>query len=211
MGKRYPSVVEMVSDLASPDFAKQFKEERAKTRLARTLFNLRHLAGLTEGDVAERLGWTAKRVENFERREVDKINFGDFERYLTAIGLNAEISFFEEELPIVDHVKYHVFETRKLMHQLTDIVEEDEKISQEVEKFFGEYFFNIVWFQANIMLKLYRAKITLTKSEKHRVKQFEQFLSLMDEDDHEELDEKELGHNKEVYISSETKMVAAYA
>ena len=49
-----------------------------------------------------------------------------------------------------------------------------------------------------IMLKLYRAKITLTKSEKHRVKQFEQFLSLMDEDDHEELDEKELGHNKEV-------------
>ena len=64
------------------------------------------------------------------------------------------------------------------MHQLTDIVEEYEKISQEVEKFFGEYFFNIVWFQANIMLKLYRAKSALTKSEQHRVKQFEQFLSL---------------------------------
>ena len=210
MGNRYSSVEEMLNELASPDLAKEFADWRTKTRLARTLFNLRHQAGLSEQEVAERLGWTKKRVENFERREVDKIGFGDFERYLTAIGLNAEISFFEEKLPIVDHVKYHVFETRKLMHQLTDIVEEDEKISQEVEKFFGEYFFNIVWFQANIMLKLYRAKSTLTKSEKHRVKQFEQFLSLIDEDDYEEPDEKELGHNKEVYIPSETRMVAEY-
>ena len=108
MGKRYPSVVEMISDLAGPDFVKQFEEQRAKTRLARTLFNLRHLAGLTERDVAGRLGWTAKRVENFERREVDKISFGDFERYLTAIGLNAEISFFQRERSIVDQVKYLV-------------------------------------------------------------------------------------------------------
>lgn len=210
MGKRYPSVVEMVSDLADPDFAKQFKEQRANTRLARTLFNLRHLAGLTERDVAEYLGWTAKRVENFERREVDKISFGDFERYLAAIGVKAGISFFEKDTPIVDKIKYHVFETRKLMHQLTDIVEEDEKISQEVENFFGEYLFNIVWFQANIMLKLYRAKGSLTETEKHRVEQFQQLLSLMDDEEYEEPDEDGLGVNKEVYISSETKTVAAY-
>ena len=101
MGNRYSSVEEMLNELASPDLAKEFADWRAKTRLARTLFNLRHQAGLSEQEVAERLGWTAKRVENFERREVDKISFGDFERYLAAIGVKAGISFFEKDTPVV--------------------------------------------------------------------------------------------------------------
>ena len=207
MGNRYSSVEEMLNELASPDLAKEFADWRAKIRLARTLFNLRHQAGLSEQEVAERLGWTKKRVENFERREVDKISFGDFERYTVAIGMFAGISFFKKEEPLVSKVKYHVFETKKLLDQLVEKVEGDEKISQEVEKFFDDYFFNIALIYANSVLKLYRAKDTLPETEESRVEQIRQFISLLDEVQDTVPCDEELS----IYSSSETDQPVIHA
>ena len=140
----YASVQEMLDALAGEPFASEFAEWKEKTQLSKTLFILRIKSGLTEREVADRLGWTEDDVMKFEVEESGKINFNDFMLYLGAIGLKTNISFVREDTSIVDMVKCHVFETHKLLNQLVEMAGEDEKIAQEVSSFLVDEYLPVV-------------------------------------------------------------------
>lgn len=181
MGKRYTSVEHMVNDLADKSFSREFVERSAKTRLSRTLFVLRNKAGLTQSEVGDRLGWTQSAVSKFEREEVDKIKFGDLERYLNAIDIQMDFSFFEKGDTVVDKVKYHVFETKMLLDRLATMVGEDEKILQEVSNFFAEYFINVTRFYVDSASRLPRPDDVFDSTMKFFDEYLEKVLPLLAE------------------------------
>ncbi len=156
MANFYLSLGDMLLDLAGADLADRFLEWRKKTSLARRLFRIRNQIGLSEEEVAERLGWSKKRVENFERKEMRQINFEDFGNYTQAIDIGVGLLFYRgEDSPIVARIKHHVNETQKLLNALVEQAEGDEKISKEMEKFLDdEYFLRIATIYAEALLRL---------------------------------------------------------
>ncbi len=67
---------------------------------AARLFELRKERGLSQTDVAERLGVTQKRISAIERAE--DLNLSTLERYVAALGgrLRADIEFHDETVTL---------------------------------------------------------------------------------------------------------------
>ncbi len=84
------------------DPARRASVERQKALMlgAARLFELRKERGLSQTDLAERLGVTQKRISAIERAE--DLNLSTLERYVTALGgrLHASIEFDDETVTL---------------------------------------------------------------------------------------------------------------
>ena len=77
MGRKYESVLEMVRDLSSPEFVERFEKQAESKKLGKLLFLLRHKKGLTQKQMAEKLGCAQSRVSKLENAELASIKMGD--------------------------------------------------------------------------------------------------------------------------------------
>lgn len=99
----HASVEEMVNALSSESFATEFAEQNAKTQLSQALSAARVASGMTEREIADRLGWTEDDVVRFEYQETDEISLGDLACYLGALGIKVHLSFLpsEQKTPVL--------------------------------------------------------------------------------------------------------------
>ncbi len=99
----HASVEEMVNALSSESFAAEFAEQNAKTQLSQALSAARVASGMTEREIADRLGWTEDDVVRFEYQETDEISLGDLACYLGALGIKVHLSFLpsEQKAPVL--------------------------------------------------------------------------------------------------------------
>ena len=94
MNTKFQSVTQMVRDTsASKDLADEFEKQIAAKTLVRKLFVLRQIKGLSQLEVAEKLGWSQSRVFKFESSDDADLRLGDVIAYLTAIDLELGIEF----------------------------------------------------------------------------------------------------------------------
>ena len=138
MGKRYKSVQEMVKHLAEDkEFSKEFERELADKALAKTLFALRCSEGLTQSEMASRLGCTQGRVSKIECSDTESIKVGDLVAYARELGLCLTIGF-HEEMTAVECVKFHAFEIKKHLDHLAELAHRDDDIFEGVKAFYLE-------------------------------------------------------------------------
>lgn len=99
----HASVEEMVNALSSESFATEFAEQNAKTQLSQALSAARVASGMTEREIADRLGWTEDDVVRFEYQETDEISLGELAYYLGALGIKVHLSFLpsEQKAPVL--------------------------------------------------------------------------------------------------------------
>src|SRR3954469_3766446 len=82
--KRYQDFWER--KLANPEFAKTYEEEAAKKELWLQLVEAREEAGLTQTEIAKRLGVSQAQVARIEKRGYDAYTLNTLRRYVRALG-----------------------------------------------------------------------------------------------------------------------------
>ncbi len=72
--------------MADPEFRKIYEEEAAKKELWLQLVEARQSAGLTQAEVAKRLGVSQAQVARIEKRGYDAYTLNTLRRYVQALG-----------------------------------------------------------------------------------------------------------------------------
>lgn len=72
--------------MADPVFRRIYEEEAAKKELWRQLVEARQDAGLTQAEVAKRLGVSQAQVARIEKRGYDAYTLNTLRRYVEALG-----------------------------------------------------------------------------------------------------------------------------
>ncbi len=72
--------------MASPEFHAVYEEEAAKKELWLQLVEARQAAGLTQAELAERLGVSQAQVARIEKRGYDAYTLTTLRRYVQALG-----------------------------------------------------------------------------------------------------------------------------
>jgi len=72
--------------MANPEFRAVYEEEAAKKELWLQLVEARMCAGLTQQELAQRLGVSQAQVARIEKRGYDAYTFNTLRRYVDALG-----------------------------------------------------------------------------------------------------------------------------
>jgi predicted XRE-type DNA-binding protein len=71
---------------ADPEFGREYEEESRKKELWMALIEARQAAGLTQEEVAGRLGVSQAQVARLEKRGYDSYTLSSLRRYVAALG-----------------------------------------------------------------------------------------------------------------------------
>ncbi|MBI2941362.1 MAG: XRE family transcriptional regulator [Chloroflexi bacterium] len=87
--------------MADPEFRRIYEEEAAKKELWLQLVEARQAAGLTQAEVAKRLGISQAQVARIEKRGYDAYTLNTLRRYVKALGegFTLEVKVHRPETP----------------------------------------------------------------------------------------------------------------
>ncbi len=77
----------------TPEYSRNAFREYERQRIAGRLFVMRNKAGLTQAEMAERMGVTQSAIAKLEDRG-DTVRFHDIVRYARALGFGVDMRFF---------------------------------------------------------------------------------------------------------------------
>jgi transcriptional regulator with XRE-family HTH domain len=136
--KTYRSVVEMARDVGGDAaFADDLGRHIAERRLVGRLSALRCARGLSQKDVAERMGCTQGRVSKLEASRDDDLSLGDIRSYALALGLTTVVGL-EGGQSAAARVKFHHARIKSEVDRLTKLAVGDETIAAGIARFFDE-------------------------------------------------------------------------
>jgi transcriptional regulator with XRE-family HTH domain len=92
MKKKYTTVAQVVRETAEGSFAQAFEERLSDRRLVKDLMILRAGRGLTQADVAEKMGCTQSRISKLESAKDVDLTLGDLAKYAEAVGFRLTIT-----------------------------------------------------------------------------------------------------------------------
>jgi DNA-binding XRE family transcriptional regulator len=78
--------------LADPKFRKGFEEESQKLAIGEQLSQLRQEAGLTQAQVAKRIGTTASAISRYENADYDRYELRTLQKIVDACGGRLELT-----------------------------------------------------------------------------------------------------------------------
>jgi transcriptional regulator with XRE-family HTH domain len=141
----FASVAEMVRETTDDDaFAAAFEGRLRGRGIVKELMVLRAVRGLSQGDVASRLGCTQSRISKLESSADADIRLGDLARYASAVGFRVDVVLESRETTAVERVKRLAARIKDQLDHLAGLARGDRKIAQGVASFFNEAFFDLV-------------------------------------------------------------------
>lgn len=143
--KTYNSVAEMVRDVTDDaSFADEVEEHLESHKIARDLAVLRASQGLTQTDIARKLGCSQARISKLENSANVDLKLGELAMYASALGLRISVTAERMDRGAVDRVKHHAFRIKEELDHLAELAGNDHGMAAGVSGFFGEAFFNLV-------------------------------------------------------------------
>jgi transcriptional regulator with XRE-family HTH domain len=144
MDKQYKSVKELLNDVSDDkEFNNSAEKEFDKRQIAKTLFAMRCRAGLSQAEVAKKMGYTQGKVSKMENTPDTDLSIGDLVKYCSSLNMQLEVNFFDRRLTMADKVKYFYFQLKSLLDKIIEMAKGDETMERGVEKFDREAFVNI--------------------------------------------------------------------
>lgn len=149
MKKHYMNTASLVmAELCGNDMlVKEVEENISKTKLVSALEEIRVRKGMTQKDVATKMGISVSKVSRFEASEDADLRIGDVKAYMQAIGTEASVALFDKSMPTTNQIKHYVFEIERLLSQLTSIAKDcgdDPSIVDGISRFRGEVLYNFM-------------------------------------------------------------------
>ena len=145
---RYTSVAEMAAGLLEDSTVQgEVNAHVAARRLVNRLVCERARRGLSQGEVAARMGVSVSKVSRLEDVQDDDLRLGDLRKYVQALGMNVSMLLSDDKLPAADRIKHCVFQIEDLLKQLTELARQyndDKSIVDGILRFRGEVLFNFV-------------------------------------------------------------------
>ena len=101
MKKHYMNTASLVmAELCGNDMlVKEVEENISKTKLVSALEEIRVRKGMTQKDVAAKMGISVSKVSRFEASEDADLRIGDVKAYMQAIGTEASVAKRTSEPP----------------------------------------------------------------------------------------------------------------
>ena len=127
--------------------AAEVERELRETRFATMMVENRVKKGLTQKDIADRMGVSPSTVSRLENSRDAELQYGEVESYLKALDLDLSVTVFDKNMSTTDWIKYNVFEIQRLLEHLTAIAKkcnDDPAIVDGITKFRGEVLFNFL-------------------------------------------------------------------
>ena len=143
-GRSYATVEALLRGEGVPEEVQaKVNELGSETRLVHQLSLLRHKAGITQEEMAKRLGVTQSAISKLESGLDEDLRLGDIREYSRASGARLAI-VFGKRLTHVEAVKLHAEGIRKHLSALAELAHGDQELDRAIQGFFGEAFFNIL-------------------------------------------------------------------
>jgi len=96
-----------------------------RTRLSRLLFALRCRAGLTQDELAQRVGCAQSVVSRIENASDEDLTVGDLLRYARALDLGMQIGFAAKDATLASSIRGHLDGLARDLRQLLDLAGDD--------------------------------------------------------------------------------------
>lgn len=149
MEKHYMSTASSVmAELCGNDMiVKDVEENISKTKFVSALEGIRVRKGMTQKDVAAKMGISVSKVSRFEASADDDLRIGDVKAYMQAIETDVSVALFDKSMPATNQIKHYVFEIERLLRHLTTIAKEcgdDSSIVDGISRFRGEVLYNFI-------------------------------------------------------------------
>ena len=149
-GRRFASVAELMRiEGVSSEVQTKFQEIANETRIVCQLTKLRHMAGLTQEDMAQRLNVSQSAVSKLESGRDEDLTLGNIREYAKSSGERIGV-VFGKPLTHVESVKAYANGMRTHLSALANLAHKGDDMEKEIQAFFGEAFFNILSIFARI-------------------------------------------------------------
>ena len=143
-GRRFDSVAEMLLGTgSSKEIAEGYDKVRKKTRISRNLAELRCEAGLSQKEMAEKIGCTQSRISKIENALDSQVSLEDIHDYSRATKVLIHM-VFGPKMNLSKLVKYHALEMRTALKELATLAHKDEEFDKAINGFFTEAFVNLL-------------------------------------------------------------------
>jgi predicted XRE-type DNA-binding protein len=133
-GKAYTGVTEMIRD-TDPELAEEFESYLSQRKLVECLNVLRCTKGVSQAEIAERMGCGQSKVSKIEAAVDLDLNFGDIVHYTHALQQVMHITFMPARTTSVDHIRFHVNSIKSELTKLMKLAGDDEVIANGVGDF----------------------------------------------------------------------------
>ncbi|MDD5044060.1 MAG: helix-turn-helix domain-containing protein [Candidatus Omnitrophica bacterium] len=155
MREKYKSVLEMVRSISKEDSYKELADKQIKGKsLAKFLFYLRCRHGLSQKELANKVGCSQSRVSKIEHSFDKDLTIQDLLDYGKVLNLQLEIGYRHPSVKIIDLIKYHAFKIRSYLNQLNGLAKDDEALLQGIKNTYFEIFFNLNKIISEALIKL---------------------------------------------------------
>lgn len=157
--KKYQSVSAMLRDITeetSAITAADLDAYIAERKIVKDLAILRSTRGLSQEDVAKKLGHSQSWVSKLEHGTDNELCIGDLRAYLSVFGLEFRAGAVKQNATIVDEVKLLAFAIRQKLIALAGMAKEGDELVEHIAQFFGDAFHNINRFLSDAAAKLPR-------------------------------------------------------
>jgi transcriptional regulator with XRE-family HTH domain len=143
-GRRYSSVADLlrgqnVCEKMQEDVASRSDEKKIATLLA----SMRAQAGMTQEELAEKIGRTQGSVSKIENTPDRDITLGIIQDYSKATAHRVSFTC-GKPMNHVEAVKNNAFSMRRHLEALASIAQKHDELQPHIQGFFGEAFFNIM-------------------------------------------------------------------
>jgi transcriptional regulator with XRE-family HTH domain len=147
MAKEYTSVSEMLADSSADDSLKQDTADRIASRqVIKRLLALRVARGVSQSDVAKKMGCTQSRISKLENGIDDDIRLGDLHKYLDALDHDMSLFVCKKDWQSFQQIKFCAVTIRRCLGRLVDLAGDDPEIEHGVSKAHVETLVNLVKF-----------------------------------------------------------------
>ena len=145
---RFTSAGDAAAYLAGDEKVKQqVDEEICCSQLVNTLLQLRMEKGISQKELAKRIGCDPSKISRMEAGNDLQLKMGDVMQYLSALNVKMNMVFEDTSLPVAEQIKQHVFLIHEKLEELVKLakqVDGDEVIINKIHVFCSEVLFNFL-------------------------------------------------------------------
>ncbi len=148
MSDRLNSAADAAAFLTEDESVKQsVQREVRESQVIWMLSNLRMSQGLSQREVADRMGCHPSKISKLESASDRNISWADVVLYANAVKHKPVLLFEPFDAPAADMIKFHVFSIRDRLEELRKLAVKlgrNDEISEQIHQFYGEVLFNFL-------------------------------------------------------------------
>lgn len=147
MSSHADSAAQEIVDAFFPgDARKEFMALVRASALSSAMAESRFAKGLTQRQLAKKMGCSAAKVCSMESAMDCDLRLGDVAKYFAALGMETSIGFNDPGLPAAKQIKNAVFTIKDKLDDLAGLAMkvDDKAIADDIHRFYAEVLFNFL-------------------------------------------------------------------